>query len=240
MKPDFLKLALTLPDIPRWVETRGLLLAGRCEVYGATYSDDSDFVVRSLVDSLICVVGRPNANAILQAISQSGSSAEVLTARENVEYVGSVLKSWHKCKAWIHSLNKDTEHAVAADATVKFVTGDEIFAIRDEAPELGKELSNVLTITDVAAAIVRNQPVSFCYAGTETETLWDISIDTLPRHRRRGYAATCVQFMIDFMRTKGKQPVWGAVDSNVASLNLARKLGFQVVDELFLFSKPVP
>jgi RimJ/RimL family protein N-acetyltransferase len=33
-----------------------------------------------------------------------------------------------------------------------------------------------------------------------------------------------------------KRPVWGAVESNRASLGLAAKLGFRPVDTLFLFS----
>ena len=40
----------------------------------------------------------------------------------------------------------------------------------------------------IAVTFVENQPVSFCYAGAVTESLWDVSIDTLPEHRRHGYA----------------------------------------------------
>ena len=65
----------------------------------------------------------------------------------------------------------------------------------------------------------------------ETEGLWDISIDTLVGHRRRGHAARCAAFMIRHMReTAGKEPVWGALETNTASMNLAASLGFVVVD----------
>ena len=87
----------------------------------------------------------------------------------------------------------------------------------------------------IAATFVDRQPVSFCYAGAITETWWDIAVDTLPAHRRRGYAALCVAFMIRHMRAGGKHPVWQAVEDNPASWMLARKLGFDAIDELALF-----
>ena len=87
----------------------------------------------------------------------------------------------------------------------------------------------------IAAAFVNRQPVSFCYAGAMTESLWDVSIDTLPGYRRRGYAALCVTYLIYHMLAKGRHPVWQALEDNPASWRLARKLGFVPVDELALF-----
>jgi len=39
-------------------------------------------------------------------------------------------------------------------------------------------------------------------------------------------------FMIAHMRDRGRRPVWGAVQSNVASQALARSLGFTPADAL--------
>ena len=39
------RLARTLPDIPRWIETRSMLLSEECEVFGLE-EGSSDFVVR--------------------------------------------------------------------------------------------------------------------------------------------------------------------------------------------------
>lgn len=86
-----------------------------------------------------------------------------------------------------------------------------------------------------APTFVENKPVSFCYSGSSTESLWDVSIDTVPQHFRRGYASLCAAFMIRHMQAQGKQPVWQAVEENPASWRLAQKLGFVPVDELALF-----
>jgi RimJ/RimL family protein N-acetyltransferase len=79
--------------------------------------------------------------------------------------------------------------------------------------------------------------VSFCYATSETETLWDVSIDTLAAWQGRGLAAGCVGAMVERMLAVGKRPVWGAAERNAASLALARKLGFEPVDRLALVTR---
>lgn len=79
---------------------------------------------------------------------------------------------------------------------------------------------------------------SFCYCAAVTETLWDISIHTLEPYRRRGHAGLCVSYMIRRELDQQKQPVWGAEQSNVASMRLARKLGFEPVDQMVVFHPP--
>ena len=78
-KPDkaiHARLVRALPDIPRWVETRSILLSGHCEVLGL---DDAggelSFVVRDTASKEIyaSVVGRPAACAIVEAVSQGQS-----------------------------------------------------------------------------------------------------------------------------------------------------------------------
>ncbi len=61
------RLVRTLPDVPRWVETRSMLLSGRCEVFGIEEGRDLSFVVRDTEDGLISVVERPGKDAIEEA-----------------------------------------------------------------------------------------------------------------------------------------------------------------------------
>lgn len=191
--------------------------------------------MRSLHDGLICVIGKPDFATIQKAAAKSGEKAEVLANPENCTHVSTALTSWHKTPAIIHQLSKTLTLADNNDATIKFARKSDIIQIRDENPELADEVLQALSYSPIAAAFDNDKPVSFCYAGSETETLWDISIDTLPDFRRRGLAAACVKFMIQHMQKRGKQPVWGAEEWNVASLHLAKKLGFEAVDTLFLF-----
>jgi GNAT superfamily N-acetyltransferase len=232
----YLKQAANLlPDIPRWVETRSMLLNGRGEFLYAGHPPASDFVVRSINNWLISVVGHPTAKVLSDAIAKSRSEVEVLAVPENAEHVADILKSWQRSIAILHQLERPAPFQNRSDALVRFVDRNELDFVERDSPDLAEELFDALEFTDVAAVIVEDRPVSFCYAGGETETLWDISIDTLPACRRRGYAEQGVSFLIEQMMLRGKQPVWGAEESNVASLNLARKLGFRPVDRVMLF-----
>ena len=91
------------------------------------------------------------------------------------------------------------------------------------------ELESAASHSPIAATWVEGAPVSFCYAGTMTESLWDVTVDTLEAQRGRGRAMSCVTFMIHHMRATGREPVWAALETNRASRRLAEKLGFDPV-----------
>ena len=59
-----------LPDVPRWVETRSMLLSGRCEVFRLEEGEDLGFVVRDAEDVLVSVVGCPGSEAIEEAVAR--------------------------------------------------------------------------------------------------------------------------------------------------------------------------
>ena len=99
------------------------------------------------------------------------------------------------------------------------------------------EMMHAREVAPVAAAFVGRVAASFCYPCWTSESLWDVSIDTLPAYRRLHLAAHVVQFMAARMRREGRAPVWGAVESNRASLRLAERLGFSPVGETVAFSR---
>jgi GNAT superfamily N-acetyltransferase len=231
-----------LPDIPRWVETRGMLLAGQGDpvAHGA---NPGDFIVRARSTPLVVVAGRPPLDA-LREISGSPDVGVVLCVPEEAAEVALVLPVWKRVEAVIHRLADESVPVVAAPRGVHIgmLPEKEALAPRDRLSHLPdrlrQELLDTLAGGHVAAAFVDGSPVAFCYPVWETETLWDISIDTLEEHRRRGLAAACVSFLIDHMRRHGKEPVWGALEDNAASLALAEKLGFEPIDRMTVFLRP--
>lgn len=87
----------------------------------------------------------------------------------------------------------------------------------------------------VFAGFIEGAAVSFSYSSSATETLADVSIDTLLAHRGRGVGAAVASTLIDCLVRQGKMPVWGAAEDNRASLRLAEKLGFtRPAGELFV------
>jgi GNAT superfamily N-acetyltransferase len=78
----------------------------------------------------------------------------------------------------------------------------------------------------MAAVWADGRPVSFCYPVWQTETWWDVSIETLEPYRRSGLGARAARALIRYMRQSGRAPVWGALETNHGSRALAARLGF--------------
>jgi RimJ/RimL family protein N-acetyltransferase len=230
-------LAKRLPDIARFVETRAMLLANQCEIFGLDETAETSFVVRNLETGTISVIGNPASEAIIRAIEPGDVRGNVLAFDDNFSFVETALPHWRSEKATLHLLSESPSFPIVPDGMVRFLGEGEISSLPGVSDELKQELMTAAKQTQIAATIIDNQPVSFCYAGAITETLWDISIDTVAGFRHQGFAALSVAFMIDYFKEQGKKPVWGALVSNTASMKLAAKLGFVPMDELFVFER---
>lgn len=201
-------LAALLPDTSAYVDTRGLLLSRPCEIFGQA-PGSGDFVARAYAAELICVAGSPSAKAIRQAIKKSGPEVTVLCNRDNADVVAAVLSGWQQSAAILHELSPLAEIQSHSDCSGGFISPEQIEAIAPLAPDLAGELEREFAFTAIAAAFVDGQPVSFCFPALETESLWDVAIETLPAFRRRGYAAACFRFLQAHMQKEGKRPIWG-------------------------------
>jgi GNAT acetyltransferase-like protein len=101
-------------------------------------------------------------------------------------------------------------------------------------PRAGVRVSRVTV--PMAAVWADGRPVSFCYPVWQTETRWDVSIETLVPYRRLGLAARGARTLIRYMRGTGRAPVWGALETNTASRTLAARLGFLEAAGIAVFS----
>jgi GNAT superfamily N-acetyltransferase len=229
---DLHRLARSLPDIPRWVETRGLLLCGRCTVV----TSPGGFLVRAVDGPLVCSVGRPDPEAVWEAVVEPTPDLRVLTPPEESEHLARALAGWKESPATIHRLAPEARPALDPKADVRLLQDTSLLELLPES--LQEEISWALPRATVAVAFADGLPAAVCYSCWETETLWDVSIETMAELRRKGLAQTCTAFLIQHMRERGKEPVWGAEDVNLPSLRLAAKMGFVPVDRLVLFSPP--
>jgi GNAT superfamily N-acetyltransferase len=232
------RLARALPDIPRWLETRGMLLSGECEVLGLAEGSASDYVVRDRADLLISVVGRPGGEAFREVMYRNNSAGEAICQAEDVDYVSQQLPGWEAVPATLHLLEDESRLPEVPPGMVRPLKPSDVAAIEEMPPDLKQELLLAVSRTRLFATIADGRPVSFCYQGWTTETLWDIAIDSLEPYRRRGFAALVVTHLIRLLAKEGLRPVWGAEERNVPSMGLARKLGFRPVDRLFVLEPP--
>ncbi|HEX2253007.1 MAG TPA: GNAT family N-acetyltransferase [Thermoanaerobaculia bacterium] len=243
-------LALLLPDEPVWVDLRGMLLSNRCTVFVGEDGPARGFVARSWDFPYAMAAGEPETDVVHRAVAtDSGETSEwhLLAGLPSVAAVEAALPGWRRRGVTLHRWagddgpdlglppapsRLDVRLAPAGWAAAGFPIDHLPEAMRDE---LTTEHARHRPL---AAVFVEGRPVSVCYAAFETEGLWDVAIETLAEHRRRGLAAACFGALASWLAGRGRRPVWGALDGNEPSLRLAAVLGFEPVAQLTSFVRP--
>jgi GNAT superfamily N-acetyltransferase len=228
------------PDTPQWVDLRGFLLAGRCDVF-ANPDPETGFIVRPLDFPVAVAAGEPTDSVIRSATrgadatgtAWAGEGSEeqwhFLAPPESLPTVAAALPSWKTRGVTLHSLGPGgIVDAGDVDVRVGLTGWESAGWTLDHLPAITRHEYELDFVRGrpVAAVFVDERPVAFCYAAVQTETLWDVAVDTLPDHRRRGYAAACFVTLARHLAGKGLDPVWGSLDTNEASMKLAARLGF--------------
>lgn len=214
-----------------------MLLSGRSELLWS-HPESGDLLVRARPGSLASAVGNPPVEPLVQAAEADASLKFVLCPPELAGTLEAALPRWKRSRVVIFSLPGGlTTRSAEPAPIVTMLSRDDASRLPHLPAVLREEIIAALEGSHAAATFLEGVPVAFCYAAWETETLWDVSIDTLEPYRRRGLARACVEFLVDHMSGHGKFPVWGTSADNRASLALARSLGFVEVDRLALFER---
>jgi len=238
-------LAAALADEPGWVDTRGMLLSGRCRVL--THDVSAGYVALSPDWKVASVVGHPARAFVLEAVGAGG--AVTVVARPASTFLRQWLPAWVQKRATLHALSGQLPVEVTQPGVAVFQASTAP-PLNHAPSDLRSELVRALTSiageasdhkpvrpTPIAAAFSGGLAVSFCYPVWQTERWWDVSVDTIEGYRGQGLAVRAAAAMIAFMAARGKRPVWGALEDNAASLRVAAKLGFVPVDELLVLTR---
>jgi GNAT superfamily N-acetyltransferase len=232
---DSAAILARLPDVPRWISARGMLLSGLGSPVGKVTLEPLSFVARRSDTGLVQVRGKPLA-ADVRAAAESGG--DVLAAPEDLAATRAALCGWSAEPATLHALRGEGG-ALPEPVDCRMLARDDLPRLRRLSAELAEELQRAMDAgLPVGAALSEGAPVAACYATAVTETLWDVSVDTLETHRRRGFASRAAAFMIRFYSRAGKRPVWGSAASNPPSARLAGRLGFAAADTIWLLTPP--
>lgn len=261
---DRARLAAALarvPDEPRRVDVRGMLLSGRAIVHADAEADLSraGFIVVVPDVSLAAIVGAPDEREIRAAVRGLAGDVNVLAQTEDAAHVAHALGGWKRRTAIIHVLPGVMAWEAEDDPDARVFTRERAPRLDHVPDALRRELLDALNgrttarfvpgalparvsvateavSVPVGAVWADRLPVAFCYPVWQTERWWDVSIDTLAEFRQRGFGARAARALIRHMRRGGRAPVWGALDTNAPSRALAARLGFIESAGLAVFS----
>jgi hypothetical protein len=263
MTPALLAAVLArVPDTPGHVDVRGMLLSGKADIRIGAGGDPAHHPLLVLLParSLAAAIGRPDCALLASAVADLSGDVNVLCAMDDGDAVGTCLPGWMRQTALIHAWSGTVDWDASAEAgttifseanapdlthvpehlrvellealsgrpRVRFVAGDLPPATESS---LGRGL-------EMCAAWADGLPVAFCYPVVQTETLWDVSIDTLVEYRHRGLALRVARRMITRLLESGKRPVWGSLETNTASRTLAARLHFIETRRLTVYCPP--
>lgn len=213
-------MKLELPDEPRWIEAHGI--AG--DPTGWRRELDDGFAVGHDGARLLVIA---NATDRAAALAHEYRQHTILATTDEL---AAALRTAGRevVRAILHTLPDPAELPelegalpLPPDASLVHVPAllaDELRAAR----------------STVWAAYLDGDPVSFAYAPWRSERWFDVSVDTLTAARQLGLATVTASAMIRHERALGREPVWGADESNTASLQLAKRLGFTPIDEIWV------
>ncbi|MFT3698993.1 MAG: GNAT family N-acetyltransferase [Kofleriaceae bacterium] len=202
---------IELPDIPRWVEANGILGdpdGWRVPAAGGTALGHD-------AAKLIVLVGDVDVQAARTLRTMYPNHA-VLYTRDDLAPAFARSE-----RAILHTLDPDLlpDHGGAVLFT-------------EEPPDA--ELTWAATRGPIWTAYVDGVASAFAYAPWRSQKLFDVSVDVVPTARQLGLGTIVAAALIHDERSRGREPVWGADEGNIASLRLAKRLGFTAVDEIWV------
>lgn len=212
---------MRLPDLPRWVEANAIA----DDPNGWSKPIGDGFALGHDAARLIVIGGAADAVSVA-ALAAARPDHALLVAIERADLAIATGRGYER--AWIHTLADPDELPDDSGA----VAIDSVPQLADAA--LATELAWALDRGPVYTAWLDGAPASFAFAPWRSAMWFDVSVDTLPHARQLGLGAIVAAAMIRSERAHGREPVWGANESNVASLALAERLGFEQVDALWV------
>jgi RimJ/RimL family protein N-acetyltransferase len=237
-----------------------MLLSGRSIIHAPVDANlrRDGFIVIVPDAALAAAVGEVPAGELRSVAESLAGDVNLLAQNEDAAAVAAALGNWRRSTAIIHVLPGIMPWESEEDPGVRVFTRETAPNLDHLPHALRHELIDALrgrttarfvpgalpdqvtlghpAIVPMAAVWSDRKPVAFCYPVWQTESWWDVSIDTLAEYRTRGFGARAARALIRHMRRGGRAPVWGALDTNAPSRALAARLGFIETAGLAVFT----
>jgi hypothetical protein len=124
---------------------------------------------------------------------------------------------------------------VGSHPSVRYLTGADLDLLRTAPSDIKGvclgfgTFERLLEAGCIAGAVIDNELVAVASTWVVSEKYADLSVVTAGPWRGRGLVTACAGLVVADIRRSGRVPVWSTGENNVASLRVARKLGFEEV-----------
>jgi len=138
---------------------------------------------------------------------------------------------------YIRDIYHTLERPVVAGSrpSVRYLTGEDFDLLRAAALDIRGAclgfgtFERLLEAGVVVGAVVDGELVAVASTWAVSEKYADLSVFTAGPWRGRGLVTACAGLVVVDIRRSGRVPVWSTGEDNMASLRVARKLGFEEV-----------
>jgi GNAT acetyltransferase len=225
----------TLPDLPRWLEARGLLLSRRGF---AVDTADGCRLICGRKDRVVVPVTVELSPLLEVTALREVPHATILVQDVMLPAARYHLPDWTAEPATLYTLPADRARAwPLPEWPTSPISADQVSALTHLPYAMRDTLLDAVTHGPVWAASMDGQPMSFAHTALATELWFDVEVYTLDAARNRGLGRAAAMGLIVDRMLQGLRPVWGATRSNEASNELARRLGFEPVDLVWLLTQ---
>ncbi len=227
---DFARIAERQGDHPHLVIPFHALMSGRCETWAsgnsiiirASYIADEPFVYGDDVEGIAeCLATLNDWTMVTVDPDIATPLASVLSSRLGIPFFLNSDNYFAQSSPRASDTNEGLRQLSLADADLLACCPRQIQGGNREWAE------RLLTEGLAIAAFEGDQIVCVMHAYCITPRFADVSANTLPEYRRKGYARRAGAMLCDLIRKRERIPTWSTSGENVASQELAGNLGFE-------------
>ncbi|MBS4537724.1 GNAT family N-acetyltransferase [Clostridium sp. D2Q-11] len=99
--------------------------------------------------------------------------------------------------------------------------------LKNETQKFWGNIENFMNKGICSYYLIENEIVSICYSGLVKGNIHTVGIETLEKHRRKGYGYKVAKAFIKECRMKGIELHWDCSEDNDGSKSMAEKLGLE-------------
>jgi RimJ/RimL family protein N-acetyltransferase len=221
-------------DVAVHLELRGMLERGG----HAIGHDPSACVVWHPEHALLIAHGDAPRAAVVEILARHPAAAALLVGEGRLGRLRAAVPDWEPVQLMRLVSPRRLPRQDGDAPTADWLAERHACAVEALPPVERAEVERASLAGRLAVSLAGRRIASWCFAGWETALHCDVTVRTLPDHRRRGHAGACCRLWITETLRLGRRVQWISEVDNDASVQLARSLGFESLETVTVLRRP--